>query len=490
MAGKIFISYRRDDSRYQARMIYDAFARGLPRENIFMDVDTIAPGVDFVRVLEGWVSQCEALLVLMGPHWSNSTDPKTRKRRLDNSKDYVRIEIRGALSRDIPVVPILLDGAELPDETELPDDIKPLLNRHAEYVDFRTFDTDVQRLIKKLGIGTASISLEGIEPTREVFVDARTRKGTSQAETEREFSDSGQESKRETKQARWLAIGAAAAIAIASLAAVSIGKIESWLQDTESAQRAAAARMADAQKALQAAELKAAEAQRARESAEAKVVAMDDARQVAEQSASDAEMARKVAQAEAESAKQRAEDAEKARNAAEAKFAETKKASLSPAPRPTLENSVWRFDSSLSGCGFTQITNSDPRVTTILQFWTKSFSLRMMVRPKDHNCKAIQPKGYAELRVGPYVFRSDEVTTCNSEGYPYVFYLLPDRARAAEPMSDGGFLQGLSFYNKASLSFLNGPKFKQTDILANGLLEAIQNATCPEVGMPGSLITR
>ena len=66
MSGKIFISYRRDDSRYQARMIYEAFLRRMPRENVFMDIDTIPLGVNFVKVLEGWVEQCEVLLVLMG----------------------------------------------------------------------------------------------------------------------------------------------------------------------------------------------------------------------------------------------------------------------------------------------------------------------------------------------------------------------------------------------------------------------------------------
>ena len=70
MAGKIFISYRRDDSRYQAQRIYDAFLRRLPRETIFMDVDAIPLGANFVKVLEGWVEQCDVLLVLMGAGWS------------------------------------------------------------------------------------------------------------------------------------------------------------------------------------------------------------------------------------------------------------------------------------------------------------------------------------------------------------------------------------------------------------------------------------
>ena len=153
MAGKIFISYRREDSKYPATRIYEALSRELSRESVFIDVDNIPPGANFVKVLEGWVERCDVLLALIGAGWVNSTNPKTGKRRLDNPKDFVRVEVRGALTRDIPVVPILLDGVEMPDEAELPDDIKGLLNRNAEFVEYRTLDADVQRLIKKLGMG-------------------------------------------------------------------------------------------------------------------------------------------------------------------------------------------------------------------------------------------------------------------------------------------------------------------------------------------------
>src|SRR6476660_9370735 len=61
--------------------------------------------------------------------------------------------MRVALTRDITVVTVMLDGAEIPDEAQLPDDIKGLLSRNAEFVEYRTFDGDVQRLLKKLGVG-------------------------------------------------------------------------------------------------------------------------------------------------------------------------------------------------------------------------------------------------------------------------------------------------------------------------------------------------
>jgi formylglycine-generating enzyme required for sulfatase activity len=150
MPSKVFISYRRDDSRYQARIIYQAFCRVLPREHVFMDIDSIPPGANFHKTLRNWINESEVLLALVGPGWIDATDPKTSLRRLDNPSDFVRIEIGEALARDIPVVPVLLDGTPMPDFNVLPDDLKELVDRQAEFVEYRTFDADVERLIKKL----------------------------------------------------------------------------------------------------------------------------------------------------------------------------------------------------------------------------------------------------------------------------------------------------------------------------------------------------
>jgi hypothetical protein len=150
MANRIFISYRREESKYQARMIYQAFSKFRPTTEVFMDVDTIPLGVDFVEVIRGWVQKCDVLLALVGAGWSESKDPKTGFRRLDNPNDFVRIEISEALKRGIPVVPVLLDDAPLPDRDQLPDNLRNLFDRNAAYVSYRTFDTDVEGLIKRL----------------------------------------------------------------------------------------------------------------------------------------------------------------------------------------------------------------------------------------------------------------------------------------------------------------------------------------------------
>jgi formylglycine-generating enzyme required for sulfatase activity len=117
-----------------------------------MDIDSIPPGANFRKILRGWVDECEVLLAIIGPGWVNATDPKTKGRRLDNPNDFVRIEIGEALARGIPVVPVLIDGVPLPDIDLLPDDLKELVDRQAEHLQFLTFEGDCERLIRKLGL--------------------------------------------------------------------------------------------------------------------------------------------------------------------------------------------------------------------------------------------------------------------------------------------------------------------------------------------------
>ena len=120
MAGKIFINYRRDDSIGMAGRLHDRLAQTFGRDKLFMDVDHIPVGVDFVAHLNSQVAECNALLVVIGPNWLNAKD-ESGERRLDNPDDFVAIEIAAALARDIRVIPVLVDGARMPKAKELPD---------------------------------------------------------------------------------------------------------------------------------------------------------------------------------------------------------------------------------------------------------------------------------------------------------------------------------------------------------------------------------
>lgn len=144
MAG-IFINYRRDDSRGLAGRLADRLRTRFGAHAVFMDVDGMKPGLDFVTQLDAQVSQCDAMLAIIGAHWFDARDDKGQ-RRLEGGHDYVRIEIASALKRDIPVIPVLLDGATLPPEDALPDDLKSLARRHAMELRYTRFNADAQAL--------------------------------------------------------------------------------------------------------------------------------------------------------------------------------------------------------------------------------------------------------------------------------------------------------------------------------------------------------
>ena len=149
MTGGVFISYRRDDSGGFAGRIYDRLASRLGRENVFFDVDTIPPGRDFVDVLSERVGKCDALLAVIGKHWVSSADSENH-RRLDDPQDFVRIEIEAALSRNVPVIPVLVDGAAMPHANDLPDSLTKLIRRQAVEVSHARFESDAERLTQTL----------------------------------------------------------------------------------------------------------------------------------------------------------------------------------------------------------------------------------------------------------------------------------------------------------------------------------------------------
>jgi len=158
--GHIFISYRRADSEGYAGRIYDRLAPHFGMEAVFMDVDTIDAGVDFVKVLEDAVQSCDVLVALIGRRWLNLKD-ENGARRLDSPEDFVRIEVATALERDIRVIPVLVGGATMPGSTELPENLQSLSRRNALTVNHHTFHTDINRLIEHL-----ERALEAVEASK------------------------------------------------------------------------------------------------------------------------------------------------------------------------------------------------------------------------------------------------------------------------------------------------------------------------------------
>jgi fructose-specific phosphotransferase system component IIB len=142
----VFISYRRQESSGLAGRLYERLAARLGDDQVFMDVDTIDPGVDFTEVITQAVSTCQVLLAVIGPHWASATD-QDGQRRLEDPDDIVRLEIAAALERDIRVIPILVEGAEMPRPQQLPDDLVRLARRNAVNLRHEGFRADADRLL-------------------------------------------------------------------------------------------------------------------------------------------------------------------------------------------------------------------------------------------------------------------------------------------------------------------------------------------------------
>jgi TIR domain len=147
MAARIFISYRRKEDGAGAGRVHDRLEREFGSDLLFMDVDAIPRGANFAKVLRDAVSTCDALLAVIGPNWLDAVDDDGN-RKLDHPDDFVRVELGIALARDIPVVPILLDGAKIPKAARLPDDLKELSFRSGLEVRHTSFRADMDKLIK------------------------------------------------------------------------------------------------------------------------------------------------------------------------------------------------------------------------------------------------------------------------------------------------------------------------------------------------------
>jgi tetratricopeptide (TPR) repeat protein len=149
MADTIFINYRREDSAATAGRLHDRLAQAFGRKRIFMDVDQIPAGIDFVAHLNSQVAACGVVLVVIGPHWLDVKN-EAGQRRLNQPDDFVAIEIAAALARDIRVIPVLVDGASIPQASELPDSLKPLVRRQAIEVRQPHFGRDAEALIERV----------------------------------------------------------------------------------------------------------------------------------------------------------------------------------------------------------------------------------------------------------------------------------------------------------------------------------------------------
>jgi len=145
----IFLSYRRSDAPGFAGRLAEDLEAALGRGSVFRDLDDIRPGEDFVGVIQRELATVGVALVMIGPAWlTASAEARVEnKRRLDDPEDYVRLEILAALASGKPVIPLLVNGAVMPRETDLPEALRALARRQAFTLTDANWKADVARLL-------------------------------------------------------------------------------------------------------------------------------------------------------------------------------------------------------------------------------------------------------------------------------------------------------------------------------------------------------
>lgn len=152
MSTRLFISYRRSDSAWAAIAIHTFLVERFGAENVFKDLESILPGQPWQEALESALDSCELMLVLIGSEWATCKSSFWSSPRIKQNGDMVRKEISFSLEKDIPVVPVLIDEAQLPGPRALPNDIKGLRDLQAARIKGASFSADLENLIVRRGL--------------------------------------------------------------------------------------------------------------------------------------------------------------------------------------------------------------------------------------------------------------------------------------------------------------------------------------------------
>jgi hypothetical protein len=158
--AKVLISYRREDTGLMVGRICDRLRSHYGPDQVMMDIDSIPYGLDFRKHIREALEQCDTMLAIIGPSWAAANEDG--KPRLEDETDWVRIEVEGALVRDIPVIPVLVNGARMPKPQQLPGPLQDFAFRQATEIDMgRDFHAHMDRLIRVMDQLLTKIGVEG-----------------------------------------------------------------------------------------------------------------------------------------------------------------------------------------------------------------------------------------------------------------------------------------------------------------------------------------
>ena len=145
-SGGIFLSYRHEDAAPYARLLQFQLTQRFPDERVFVDLDSIEAGRDFVEIISEAVDSCAVMVALIGRQWITLAD-EGGQRRIDDPEDFVRFEVGTALDRGVRVIPVLVDGAKPLRRQQLPAELGKLARLNALELSYGRYQYDADRLL-------------------------------------------------------------------------------------------------------------------------------------------------------------------------------------------------------------------------------------------------------------------------------------------------------------------------------------------------------
>lgn len=159
---RIFISYRRKDTRGYAGWLYHSLRDRYGSKNIFRDVAALQAGRSFIAEIEKAITHADVVLCLIGPEWVEIKDNRGN-RRIAQEDDPVRVEIATALQKKKPVIPVLFERAGFPNRDELPADLQGLCDLSGLWLDDDGWDNDFEQLVKHIDAHRSAEKLKGAD---------------------------------------------------------------------------------------------------------------------------------------------------------------------------------------------------------------------------------------------------------------------------------------------------------------------------------------
>ena len=189
---RIVISYRREDSAAITGRIFDRLVAHYGGDTVFRDVDNIPLGVDFREYINTMLARTDITLVVVGKRWLGAR--RGGRSRINDPADPVRVEVEAALRNGMPVVPLLVQGAGMPNVDQLPDSLKELVYRNGLDVDSgRDFDQHIERLIRSVEPILARRAKEQAEATQRAEEAHRRAEAARLAEEEQRRAEAARQ---------------------------------------------------------------------------------------------------------------------------------------------------------------------------------------------------------------------------------------------------------------------------------------------------------